>query len=216
MPLCWQCGKETGGELFCPSCRSLQAPDPEYFRFFGLEERLGVDTADLQKRFYALSRRLHPDLYTRKSEREQEYSLEATAILNDAYRVLREPVDRAEYVLKRNGFDIGEQRGNNVPPELLEEMFELNMALEEMRGGDESVRPQLEQARAKFTAMLGDIRGELESLFAESDARTEPRAPAGGPLARIRAVLNRRRYILNLVREVEKELSQHNNVHVSN
>ena len=53
------------------------------------------------------------------------------AILNDGYRVLRDPIKRAEYLLAQEGFDIGEQRSKNVPPELLEEVFELNMLLEE-------------------------------------------------------------------------------------
>ena len=54
---------------------------------------------------------------------------------------------------KENGFDIGEQKSANVPAELLEEVFELNMALEELRSGDEEARPQLESAQRKFAAM---------------------------------------------------------------
>src|SRR5690349_213398 len=108
----------------------------DFFQFFGIERKLQIDTDDLQKRFYARSRQLHPDRFTRKSPEEQQYSLDATSLLNDAYRVLRDPMQRAEYVLKQEGFDIGEQRSKDVPPELLEEVFELNMALEEMREGD--------------------------------------------------------------------------------
>jgi molecular chaperone HscB len=192
--LCWQCGQTAGG-LFCPACGSLQKPPAGFFDFFDLPESLSVDTTDLQKRFYDLSRKLHPDLYTRKSQREREHSLEATAVLNDAYRTLREPVDRAEYVLKNHGFDIGEQRSSNVPPELLEEVFELNEALEEIRGGDASLLPQLEDAREKFRRMLGQVDAELETEFQRFD------------LPRVRALLNRRRYIQNLVRDVEKELA---------
>lgn len=191
--MCWQCGQPVR-ELFCPACKALQKPPAGFFHFFGLEESLALDTDALQKRFYELSRKLHPDMYTRKSPREREYSLEATAILNDAYRTLRDPVRRAEYVLKNHGFDIGEQRSSAVPPELLEEVFELNEALEEIRGGDESLRPQLADAREKFTAMLGDIDHELSVEFEKFD------------LPRVRGILNRRRYIENLVRDVEAEL----------
>ena len=66
-----------------------------------------------------------------KAHAEREYALEVTAILNDAYRTLRDPIARALYLLKLEGFDIGEQSTKDVPPELLEEVFELNMALEE-------------------------------------------------------------------------------------
>jgi len=173
-----------------------------YYDFFGLEHKLDLDLPDLEKRFYALSRQYHPDRYTLKSREEQQYALDATAILNDAYRTLRDPLARAEYLLKENGFDIGEQGSKNVPPELLEEVFELNMALEELRGGDESARPALEEARKKFMAMRDQIDSDLQARFANYD-RTRDR----DVLADIRGMLNRRRYIRNLVNEVEKELA---------
>ncbi len=115
-----------------------------------LTRKLTLDNEALQKRFYELSRHWHPDRFSRKSAAEQAQALEATAILNDGYRTLRDPVKRAEYLLKEEGFPIGEQRSKDVPPELLEEVFELNMALEELKGGEESARPQLEAAKENF------------------------------------------------------------------
>ncbi|MBX9599586.1 MAG: Fe-S protein assembly co-chaperone HscB [Bryobacteraceae bacterium] len=178
-----------------------QAPPREYFEFFGLAPALSLDAADLQKRFYELSRKWHPDRFSARPPEEQQIALDATATLNDAYRTLRDPVRRAEYVLTRNGFPIGEQRTKDVPPELLEEVFELNMALEELRSGDSGVRPQLESAREHFLSLRAAVDGELEELFRSHDS-------GGGEtvLSAIRGVLNRRRYIENLVREVEKAL----------
>lgn len=181
---------------------SLESPPSEYYQFFGLPPKLALDTAQLQKRFYELSRKWHPDRFTQRPRVEQQVALEATAILNDGYRVLRDPLRRAEYVLKQNGFDIGEQRSKNVPPELLEEVFELNMALEELRGGDSSARPQLETARRKFLGLRAGIDRELQALFEQYDA-----AAGRAVLDQIRGILNRRRYIENLVTEVEKELA---------
>ncbi len=200
-PTCWQCG-QPASELFCPACGALQKPPAGFYRFFGLEERLSLDLDDLQKRFYELSRKTHPDRYGRKSPAEREFAEEASSILNDAYRTLRDPVKRAEYVLKQHGLDTGEQRSKNVPPELLEEVFELNMAMEEMRGGDESARPQLESAQQRFAGLLGDVDRQLAAEFAEYD-----KTPSPAVLGTIRGILNRRRYIQNLVNEVEKELS---------
>ena len=173
----------------------------DYFEFFSLTPKLEIDLEDLQKRFYELSKLLHPDRYQCKTAPEQQYSLDATAVLNDAYRVLRDPLQRAEYVLKQAGFEASEQRSKDVPAKLLEEVFELNMALEEMREGDASARPQLEQAREKFHAMRDEIDSRLKTLFAVYDA-----APGKETLSEIRAILNRRRYIRNLVNDVEKEL----------
>ena len=172
-----------------------------YYDFFGLEHRLHLDLKDLEKRFYALSREHHPDRFSLKGREEQQHALDATAILNDAYRTLRDPLARAEYLLKENGFDIGEQGSKNVPPELLEEVFELNMALEELRGGDDAARPALEDARNKFLGMRDRIDSELAAKFTEYDQKLDRNV-----LSEIRGMLNRRRYIRNLVNEVEKEL----------
>ena len=198
---CWQCGSASDKSLFCRYCNALQRPVPDYYQFLGLERRLHLDRRALQKRFYELSRVLHPDRYNNRSETERQLSLEATAILNDAYRVLRDPVSRAEYILKEKGFDIGTQRSKDVPPELLEEVFELNMALEELRGGDPSVRPQLEEARGKFIGLRDEVDEQLEELFRQYDDD-----PERARLNEIRRLLNRRKYIWNLVNEVEKEL----------
>ncbi len=198
---CWKCGHNEGHSLFCTSCHVLQEPASDYYGLLGMDRRLNIADDELQPRFYEMSRRLHPDLFTRKSERERQYSLEAAAILNDAYRTLRDPVKRANYVLKQEGFDIGEQRSKDVPPELLEEVFELNMALEEMRSGDESARPQLAAARENFGKMLSGTGTELQSLFEQYDASKQKDV-----LAQIRATLNRRKYIQNLVNEVELAL----------
>ncbi len=179
----------------------------QFFDFFGLDRKLTVDEADLQKRFYQLSKEWHPDRWSRKSAEEQAQALEATAILNDGYRTLRDPVRRAEYLLTEEGFPIGEQRSKDVPPELLEEVFELNMALEELRSGDELARPQLEAAKNNFLGMRGEIDRELNTLFAKYDAAESESETAKQALHEIRGVLNRRRYIENLLRDVDKALS---------
>jgi len=171
-----------------------------FFQFFGLEQKLCVDADALQKRFYELSRQWHPDRFSRKSAAEQAEALEATSLLNDSYRTLKDPVKRAEYLLKEEGFPIGEQRSKDVPPELLEEVFELNMALEELKGGDDDARGQLESTRVKFVGMQAEIDKQLQSLFANYDATTQG-------LPEIRGVLNRRRYVDNLLRDVDRALN---------
>jgi molecular chaperone HscB len=200
---CWQCGQPTAGLLFCPACNSLQRPPSDYYRLFGIPRKLQLDTDDLQRRFYDLSRQLHPDRFTRKPEREREYSLDASSLLNDAWRALRDRVSRAEYLLKQEGFDIGEQRSQDVPPELLEEVFELNMALEEMRGGDEAARPHLATAGHNFEEMLSTVDTQLDERFADWDASGDR-----DKLTEIRALLNRRRYIQNLVTQVNETLTE--------
>ncbi len=178
-----------------------------YYDFFEFERKLNVDESTLQKRFYELSRRWHPDRFTRKGAAEQAQALEATSILNDGYRTLRDPVRRAEYLLTEEGFPIGEQRSKDVPPELLEEVFELNMMLEELKSGDDSARSQLEGAKANFISMRDGIDSELKALFSRYDAAEPESETAKQALHEVRGVLNRRRYIENLIRDVDRALS---------
>ena len=199
---CWSCGKDVEEILFCSSCQSLQAPTDNYYDFFGLDHRLNLDLNALERRFYMLSRRLHPDVYFRRSQREQQFSLDASAILNDAYRTLRDDISRSEYLLKENGFNIGEQKSENVPPELLEEVFDLNMALEELRQGDDDVRNQIEETEKKFLALRDEVDQSLKEAFLKYD-QTRDR----DVLVQIRGLLNRRTYIRNLIEQVEKELA---------
>lgn len=167
-----------------------------YYEAFGLEPHLLLDTEDLQQRFYRLSREFHPDRFTRRPIEEQQLALDRTSILNDGLRTLKDPVRRAEYILKNNGFDIGEQRTKDVPPELLEEVFELNMALEESDQGE------LASFQSRFAAMLTGIDVELQQRFAAYDS-TKSR----DELAALRAILNRRRYIENLVQKIDNALT---------
>ena len=118
------------------------------------------------------------------------------AVLNDGYRTLKDPIKRTGYLLKQEGFDIGEQQSKDVPPELLEEVFELNMALEE---SDETA---IAKARVTFEKMQQAIDEDLAVRYQEYD-KNENREVLG----EIRALLNRRRYIENLVQKTEKHLA---------
>jgi molecular chaperone HscB len=195
---CWNCGCSVPSR-FCEKCKALQPPSRDYYVFFDMPRQLALDPKDLEKRYYALSRQLHPDLFSRKPAREQEYALEASSILNDGYRTLKDPVARALYVLKQEGFDIAEQGTKDVPPELLEEVFELNMALEELRDGDDNARAQLQSARRRFENMRDEIDTTMQRQFAEWDA-TSDRAK----LDEIRGQLNRRKYITNLIARTDE------------
>jgi molecular chaperone HscB len=158
-----------------------------FYEAFDLEPALSIDAEELKKRFYEQSRKWHPDRFSRAPVEEQQKALDMTSTLNDAFRTLRDPIARAEYFLKEKGIELSKE----APPELLEEVFELNMALEELRDGDESTRPQLMEARGRFLAMRESID---QSLVSTTD------------LDEVRGLLNRRRYISNLIRDVENVL----------
>ena len=202
--------------------------ESNYFAFFDLPSKLQVDTTQLEKSFYALSRRLHPDRFAGKTAAEQEAALAQSSLLNDAYRTLKDPILRTQYLLGLEGIELeeqsktatdaarasGEQKKQIVPPELLEEVFELNMQLAEMRaatqmGEDEpELRRDLMTAKDAFDAKMVQTQAELEGLWAVWDAALD----AGDEAAKTRAkeamvaLLNKRSYLRNLVRDVNQSL----------
>lgn len=214
---------------FCTGCGKVQPPVPvDYFRFFGLPRRLNVDVAHLERAFYEMSRKLHPDTYARASEQEQQWSLEQSSQLNDAYRTLKDPIKRTEYLLRLEGVELEEQSKNAtekargtgeikqqvVPPDLLEEVFEMNMQLEELRMNkkmgeeDSALVQEISQQKLKLETKFADLLQELRSFWDEWDNTAENGTSEDRRRARDRMVdlLNRRTYVRNLVRDVNEVL----------
>ena len=102
---CWNCRAAVTGAHFCAACGKVQplAAGASYFRFFGLPQKLTIEPASLEGQFHMLSWKLHPDNFVRASEFERNLSLERSSQLNDAYRTLREPIARVEYLLEHLG-----------------------------------------------------------------------------------------------------------------
>jgi molecular chaperone HscB len=199
-----------------------------YFSFFQLPQHLNLDVTALEKQFYAMSRRLHPDRFASRPVAEQEAALAESSRLNDAYRTLKDPISRTQYLLTLEGVELeeqskaatdaarasGEQKKQIVPPELLEEVFELNMQLQEMKmakemGEDEpELRRDLMTAKDAFDVKMVETQAELEQLWTVWDAGVD----AGDDAAKSRAkeamvvLLNKRSYLRNLVRDVNEAL----------
>jgi molecular chaperone HscB len=220
---CWSCSiGHVESTLFCPHCSKIQPPTgSDFFQVLGLDHKFNVDLAMLENEFHRLSRKLHPDRFARAGEIEQQWSLADTALLNDAYRTLKDPISRTEYLLKLEGAEIGEEfsgqdratNGKNpsrVPADLLEEVFELNMQLEEMRvarkSGEEdpALEASLKEAKQKFDGLTNASDEDLHSLWKvwdEGDSSSRPAAQK-----KMVALLDRRRYLNNLVRDVNEVL----------
>jgi molecular chaperone HscB len=219
---CWSCSiGHNDSTLFCPHCSKIQPPPGgDFFQVFGLERRFAIDLSALEHEFHRLSRKVHPDHFARAGENERQWSLADTALLNDAYRTLKDSLHRTEYLLKLEGAEIGEEFAgkdrkdqkdlSRVPADLLEEVFDLNMQLEEMRMAhktgeeDPQLQASLEQAKRKFDGLLDEVDQDLHSQWQVWDD--------GGAAARkaaqktMVALLDRRRYLSNLVRDVTETL----------
>src|SRR5258707_15786699 len=160
--VCWNCHERTLGADFCPTCGKLLqlAKQVDYFEVFEMPRKLWIEMGGLDKTVLELSWKLHPDKFVNASAQEQELSLKRSSELNDAYRVLRDPVARVEYLLEIEGMRKEGEHKQQAPPELLEEVFELNESLEELReakasGGDlTSLKLRLESAEKNFQEKL--------------------------------------------------------------
>lgn len=200
---CWNCRKDSGGAPFCPGCGVIQPlpRDTDFFALLEVKGRLDFSEAEIETVYHDLSRRFHPDFYRQKSEKEREASLQNSALLNRAYRTLKDPFLRAEYVLDRNGLGIGEMK--QVPAELLEEVLELQETLADLKAAGPSSlargSSETEAIRKRVGAWEARLRGDLAESFRAWDADSEDRARL---LERMRQVILQRRYVGNLVKDV--------------
>ena len=200
----------------------------DYFSYLGVPRKLNLDAADLEQRFRALSRQFHPDYFYNAAPAERRASLERSSYLNDAYRTLRNPISRLEYLLSVEGLDRrGAERdgagnpgsnaapvGGKVPPALLEEVFALNEELDEVREMRASGAPaeqwkgRLERARAPIERKRDEHEADLAQLFTRWDAVAgHPRADQErrSVLEALRERMLERNYINNLLATIDRE-----------
>jgi len=187
----------------------------DHFSLFGLPRKLWIEMSLLEKKFLELSWKLHPDKFVNASATEQELSLKRSSEMNDAYRVLSDPVARVEYLLELEGMRKEGEHKQQAPPELLEEVFELNESLDELRktkvsGGDlAALKSRLESAEKSFQEKLAEVDAQLQEAAQQWDAAIDANAGDSDRKAimvRLNELLNRRSYIRNLVTNVQKEL----------
>jgi molecular chaperone HscB len=174
----------------------------DYFEVFGLPGTLGIDLGALEKTFHQLSRKYHPDYFSTATPAEKTQAVRMTALLNDAYRTLRHPVRRVEYLLSLYGL---KSDGSKVPAALLMEVFEINEQLEEVKAGRasieeiDSLRAQIKDKRERFDRELQQAAlawDELVQGGATDDIRRKH-------LAKLAEILSESSYIRNLERELE-------------
>jgi DnaJ-domain-containing protein 1 len=216
---CKHCG--SGAPLdahFCPQCEKILtiARHGDYFRFFGLGRKLRIDLADLEQRFRTLSRQFHPDYFYNATPAERLASMERASYLNDAYRVLRQPLDRVEYLLRIEKMAPRDRRGasGQMPESLLEEFFGLSEQLDEIRVAREAGAPA-GALRSRLTAVAGPLAGRraeherrLEELSRQWDAQVDAGVAAAErrkTLEGLRELLLERTYVDNLVSALERE-----------
>ena len=221
LQVCHDCGGGAPVDAhFCPQCTKILtiSRHGDYFRFFGLPRKLNISANDLDQRFRGLSRQFHPDYFVNAPAAERRASLERSSYLNDAYRTLKLPISRVEYLLQLEGMvaRTPQEASKQVPAAMLEEVFALNEELDEIRDlraagtSADALKPRLERARIPIEQKRVSHEAQLEELSAKWDALLERDAPADDRRPVLEALRDRvleRSYINNLLAGIDKEMS---------
>jgi molecular chaperone HscB len=215
---CRYCGAGAPSDAhFCPKCDKILAfvRHGDYFAFLGLPRKLRLNQKDLDQRLRLLSRKFHPDYYCNATPAERLASLERSSYLNDAYRTLRDPGTRVEYLLEIEGIQLRKHAEGNggVPAGMLEEVFELNERLEaiqqarEAGASEEDLREGLEAARRPIDLRLADQERRFDELVTRWDDLIDRQAPASErrqALEEFRSLLLEKNYVNNLLAAAER------------
>lgn len=220
--MCWHCQSEITGEYLCGRCIKVQplSKDLDYFTCMKLPRRLNIDLDRLEATFYELSRTFHPDFYSNKDETEQSISLGNSALLNTAYRTLKDPIQRAEYLVRLEAGAAKDIRAN-PPADLFEEILQLQEDLEEfdtlssepsherareLRTKLEADQHTLEQRRAQLEAALYQKFDEWDALQNETSDTAEIQTKKQAVLQELREILSNRTYVRNILADVRQRL----------
>lgn len=194
---------------------------PDYFEVFGLPRKLGIDADELQRRFYELSRRVHPDFFQGATPAEQAGSLERSALINRAYRTLRDLVPRVEYLTElEEGRETGEGAAGikrKAPADLLEEMLEVQEALQAAKaeGLDGPARERLQKERTRLGDRRAAAEASLLALAREWDAVVDQHGEGKGLLEGMKQGLATRAYLNTVINDLTEALGEETHPNVA-
>lgn len=216
--MCWHCQSEVTGEYFCDRCVKVQplSKESDYFTCFGLPRLLTIDPQALETKFYELSRTFHPDFFQRKTDAEQAISLDNSALLNTAYRTLKDPIRRAEYLVQLEAGSVKDIR-TSPPADLFEEILELQEDLDEFRtaSSDDQISERdrlrtklmdkhehLEQRQQAMESDLLSLFTKWDRLQMQDDHDQALRAEKNATLKQMREILSNRTYLRNIANDL--------------
>ena len=216
--MCWHCQSEMSGEYFCDRCVKVQplSKELDYFTCLNVPRQLNLDEKALEETFYALSRSFHPDYFATKDAGERAISLGNTALLNTAYRTLKDPIRRAEYLIRLEAGAVKDIR-TAPPADLFDEILELQEDLDELRSlSSESSaerrqellkklqtdRQTLEARKAQMESRLLEQFSRWDTLQTQAADDSTVQAQKDAILTVMREILSNRTYVKNIVNDL--------------
>jgi molecular chaperone HscB len=218
--MCWHCQSDIGGEYFCGQCVKVQplSKESDYFTTLGLPRKLNIDTGSLETRFYEMSRAFHPDFYEGKSEMERAVSLANSSLLNQAYRTLKNPIERVEYLLRLEAGSAKDIQ-SKAPTDLFETLLEIQEDLEAFQAAKaqsgaatSDIAQRLKGQRNTLEAKRQALESRLAELFHVWD-RLMDRSSQGAlktekeqVLKEMREILSQRNYLNTMFSNIAEAL----------
>lgn len=185
----------------------------DYFEVFGLPRKLQIDLDALQRSFYELSRRHHPDFHQGAGAEAQARALEASALVNRAYRALRDPLGRVEYLIAlEEGRELREETTAKakVPTDLLAEMLEVQEALEEAKASEltEKIAARLREERQRLQERYQAEADALVASAPEWDAAIDSGGERRALLERFKQRLAVRAYLRTVIDDLTQAIGE--------
>ena len=160
----------------------------DHFARLGLPAALELEPAELDKAYFALQRRWHPDRFVARPPEERARASAEAAALNDAYRTLKDPLDRAVYLAALKGIELPGDGRTIDDPELLMEAMEAREALHEA-----ATAPAVDSLAGRMNGQMSEALEGLANLFQANDS------------AAIRKALLRLRYLDKFAEEARSK-----------
>lgn len=212
---CRRCSEVQPPAFFCRRCEAIQLlpQDADYLAVLGLPPRPAVDGAELERRYYELSRKLHPDRFQTGDADDQQASVQATALLNAAYRTLRDVESRGRYWLERSGEPLGRDN-NRVPTALAAYVFDVQEKLAELKAGANgsaaAIRDSLVETQQELGERREQDRRKLDVLLRDwpddDRAASSERARERTALEGLKSLLSELSYLRTLERDLQNAL----------
>jgi len=198
-----------GTPEFCPFCsRILPAVgDRSPYQVLGYEkENLNIDTEDLEKRLFELSKRFHPDRFAGKSAEEIQFSHDHSSAINNAYRILKNPISRAKYAVERELGSI-EEKSASVPVDMADLFFEVHDHLDTIQESNGNppadALKAVEQAETELREKVRALEKDLKEKFDRYDEKPEREW-----IEKMKEILSHRSYIQSFLRQIDNTLGR--------
>ena len=193
---CWSCGAERGDAVFCGSCGLIQPLSPKLddFTALGLPRKMALERRRVDKAFREASKQVHPDRFPKTEPEQRKLALAHTEKVNEAYKRLKDPRTRGEYLLELAGEQVASETERTEDPAFLMTMLEKQEAVQ-----FESDPDQLAEMKADTVARYDGLLTVVGRYFDHGE----------GDLAEVRAALAELRYLHRMLDQIgrrEEEL----------